>query len=108
MSIESTGKGQYTVVDAPSEVDIASSNTLRSDIERAISTNPWVIVDLTRVEFIDSTGLSALLACHNLATQYGGKLVLVGPSERTQKLLHITQLDAVLEIYPTAESVPNP
>lgn len=91
---------------APAEVDIASSNTLRADIERELSSNPWVIVDLSQVEFIDSTGLSALLSCHHLADQYGGNLVVVGPSDRTRRLLGITQLDSMLEIYPTAEDVP--
>lgn len=107
MSTDFTGKRTYVTVAAPREVDIATSNSLRSDIERGISSNGWVIVDLTPVEFIDSTGLSALLACHHLAEQYGGRLVLVGPNERTQKLLHITQLDSLLQIYPSTEAIPE-
>ena len=35
-------------------MDIATSNSLRSDIERGISSNGWVIVDLTPVEFIEN------------------------------------------------------
>lgn len=108
MSLESNGRPAYTTVVAPTEVDIASSNTLRADIEEAIKGSGWVIVDLSAVEFIDSTGLSALLAGHQMAEQYGGNLVVVAPNERTSKLLHITQLDALLQTYPTIEDVPTP
>jgi len=108
MSTESPRKRAYTTVVAPPEVDIASSNSLRTEIESAIAGNAWVIVDLSGLEFIDSTGLGTLLSCHHRADQYGGNLVLVGPNERTRKLLRITQLDAMLEIYPSAEDVPQP
>jgi len=107
MTIDEAGKREYTVVVAPAEVDIASSNALRDDLERAMQVNPWVIVDLSSVVFIDSTGLGAILSAHHLAEQYGGTLVVVGPDERTKKLLTITQLDRVLDIYPTVEDVPG-
>lgn len=108
MTLDSTGKHVYTTVVAPAEVDIASSNTLREDIEEAVRATGWVIVDLSVVEFIDSTGLSALLAGHQLAEQYGGKLAVVAPNERTSRLFEITQLDQLLEVYPTVDEVPDP
>jgi anti-sigma B factor antagonist len=108
MTLDSTGKRAYTTVVASKEVDIASSNTLRTDLEQAIKANACVAVDLSHVGFIDSTGLSALLASHNLAEQYGGSLVVLGPDERTLKLLRITQLDQVLHIYATLDDIPEP
>ena len=108
MTLDSTAKRTYVTVTAPAEVDMASSNTLRDEIEFAIKANPWVIVDLSPVEFIDSTGLSALVVSRTLAEHYGGHLALVGPGDRTLRMLHLTQLDKVFDIYPTPESVPSP
>jgi anti-sigma B factor antagonist len=85
-----------------------TSAALRYDIARATLDTAWVIVDLSAVEFIDSSGLSVLMWGRRQAMQRDGELVLVGPGRRTRKMLRITQLDTVFDIYPTAKSVPPP
>jgi anti-sigma B factor antagonist len=60
-----------------------------------------VVVDLSWLSFIDSTGLGALVAGRNEAQQGGATLRLVCKSERMLKLFRITGLDAVFDIYAT-------
>jgi anti-sigma B factor antagonist len=110
MTIESTpvSPPTYATVVAPAEVDLATSAALHDDIEHAMRESAWVIVDLSAVEFIDSSALSVLIRGRKLALERDGNLVLVGSAERTHKMLRITQLDRVFDLYPTADLVPPP
>ena len=55
-------------------------------------------VTLTGLEFIDSSGLSALIGVHQDADARGGRLTLVSPHERVVRLLHVTGLGDVFEV----------
>jgi anti-sigma B factor antagonist len=58
-----------------------------------------LIVDLTAVEFCDSSGLSALLIAERQMRQNGGKVKLVGVHKKVLSLLKISQLDKVFELH---------
>lgn len=62
-----------------------------------------MIVDLSEVKYIDSSGLSALLVGNRVFTEAGGSFILSGVSDHAMKLITISQLDKVLEILPTVE-----
>jgi anti-anti-sigma factor len=58
-----------------------------------------VIVDLSKVDHFGSLFLAFLIRCHALAKKQGGRLVLVGASNRARELLRLTALDTLWEIY---------
>ncbi|MCB0515210.1 MAG: STAS domain-containing protein [Chitinophagales bacterium] len=60
-----------------------------------------IILDLSAVEFIDSSGLSAILVGHRACKEQGGVLVLTGINPAIERLLHISQLQSVLVIIPS-------
>lgn len=60
-----------------------------------------LICDLSEVQFIDSSGLSALLIGHRLCKDSKGTFVLTGCGESTIKLIKISQLDTILNVVPT-------
>jgi anti-anti-sigma factor len=62
-----------------------------------------VLVDFTKIDYIDSTGIGELVGFLRRFASENRKLVLVVPSERLQKLLHLAQLDGVFKIYPTED-----
>lgn len=62
-----------------------------------------IIVDLSEVKYIDSSGLSALLVGNRIFTEAGGIFILSGVSDHAMKLIKISQLDKVLNIVPTVE-----
>ena len=74
----------------------ALENVLKNE-----STN--VIVDFTKIDYIDSTGIGELVGYLGKFTTQNRKLVLVNPSERIMKLLKLAKLDAVFKIYGTEE-----
>lgn len=62
-----------------------------------------IILDLSEVNYTDSSGLSSLLVGNRTIQQEGGIFVLASLSEHTMKLIKISQLDGVLNILPTIE-----
>jgi len=62
-----------------------------------------LILDLQKVRYVDSSGLSAILVAHRLAGDASGYLVLAGLSEHVTKLINISRLDSVLNIAPSIE-----
>ncbi|MFM8492198.1 MAG: STAS domain-containing protein [Bacteroidota bacterium] len=59
-----------------------------------------MLLDLTAVSYIDSSGLSALLVANRLCAGSGGKLVLTGLTPFVTGLLQIARLDALLQGAP--------
>jgi len=84
------------------EVDIASSEVLADAIRTAIK--KWsvaeVVVDLDQVTFLDSTGISVLVAGYNLAADYGVAYFVVNPHDLVRRTLHITGVLATLSEEP--------
>ncbi len=62
-----------------------------------------LILDLSPVKYVDSSGLSAILVANRLCENSRGMLVVAAPSEHVTKLLKISRLDAVLNILPSVE-----
>lgn len=60
---------------------------------------PRVAVDLAEVEFIDSSGLGALVACLKSARQAGGDLRIASPSAQVLMVLRLSNIDRILRPY---------
>lgn len=60
-----------------------------------------IILDLGRVSFIDSSGLSAILVANRLCKENNGTLVLTKLHPNVSRLIKISQLDTILNILPT-------
>lgn len=63
-----------------------------------------VILELSGVHFIDSSGLGGVIAGLKMARQAGGDLRLVAPGQQVMMILKLTNLDQILSVYPTVES----
>lgn len=62
-----------------------------------------VILDLSQVKYIDSSGLSALLVGNRIFSENSGIFVICNIGEHVMKLISISQLDKVLDLLPTME-----
>lgn len=62
-----------------------------------------LILDLTHVSIIDSSGLSAILIGNRVCKEAGGTFVLIGVEGHVRKLIEISQLQNVLNIVPTLD-----
>ncbi len=62
-----------------------------------------IILDLSEVSFVDSSGLSAILIGNRLCKNVNGTFVVTRLNEYVAKLVKISQLDSILNILPTIE-----
>jgi anti-sigma B factor antagonist len=75
---------------------------LRDRLIQAIDAgHPSIVVDLSHLAFIDSTGLGALVAARNHADESDATIRLVCASDRVLKLFRITGLDGVFSLFET-------
>jgi anti-sigma B factor antagonist len=85
-------------------LDIATSPTVRAALTEASERSSHrLIVDLTRVDFLDSTGLGALIGGQRRAKEFGGEVRLVAKEGQILRLLRITGLLKVFAVYSTLE-----
>jgi anti-sigma B factor antagonist len=64
-----------------------------------------LVLDLGKLEFIDSSGLGSLVAVNSTLLKQGRGLTLAAVPENLYGLLRITNLDRILKIVPTADDV---
>jgi anti-sigma B factor antagonist len=94
-----------TVLEIGGEIDVYTAPLLRERlIELAAAGSNQVVVDLSRVEFLDSTALGVLAGAHRRLRASAGSLTLVCPHERILKIFRITGLDSVFDIYDSVDA----
>lgn len=85
-------------------LDIATSPTVRAALlDSAQRGQHRIVVDLSRLDFIDSTGLGALIGSQRRAKENRGEVRLVVREGQILRLLRITGLLAVFGVYPTLD-----
>jgi len=62
-----------------------------------------VVIDLSRVKWLNSQGLGILMACYTSLSRVEGKLRLAGVTDKVKSLLMITQLLNIFDTYETAD-----
>ena len=92
--------------EAPATVRLAGEQDIatRHDVHlvfQQVRANPRVIVDLTRVHYVDSTVIDELFRAEKRASALGGKLVIVARNQRLIRLLSIAGLTARTPIVDT-------
>jgi anti-sigma B factor antagonist len=92
----------HVVVTPAGELDLAVQIDLIEAYQHAIAlqAEPRIVVDLSRVTFMDPTALGTLVAAMKKVKARGGTLSVVGASDRIARLFHITELDTVVPLCP--------
>lgn len=80
------------------DVDIAVKDELRAQLDAAAEQSDTVDIDLSKVDYADSTALGLIIALRNRLRERGGSVRLVSPSERVRKLLNYAGLEQAFEI----------
>lgn len=62
-----------------------------------------LIFDMSKIKYVDSSGLSAILAANRMAKEVNGFMALAAVSDHVIKLMNITKLDAVFNMLPTRD-----
>jgi anti-sigma B factor antagonist len=87
------------------ELDMSNSSELRRRVERALREGRHhVVIDLDRLTHMDSSGLAALIDCHQLAEARGGRFALVITSESVRRTVEVRGLDRLFTILPSIDA----
>ena len=85
------------VVAAPEEIDITNAEALRAALfQAAANGHDTLVVDMTRTQFCDSSGLHTLIAAHRRAGAEGREVLLVIPSTAVLRVYALTGMDKVI------------
>lgn len=76
---------------------------LRDTLKRALATSKHIVLDLSGVNYIDSSGLGTLVGVYSSARSVGADIKLAGLNQRLHDLLQITKLVTVFEVYNTVK-----
>ena len=94
-----------TVVTVSGEIDLATQGQLRARLnELVVAGHVDLVLDLSGVTFVDSTGLGALIGTRRRVHAFHGSLALVIPNESVMKVFTITGLEKVFAIHDTLDA----
>jgi anti-sigma B factor antagonist len=105
LSIHVHVSGGMHVFELIGSLDIATAPTVRAALLEASERGDHkLIVDLTKLEFLDSTGLGALIGGQRRAKEFDGDVRIVATEGQILRLLRITGLLKVFSVYPTLDA----
>jgi anti-sigma B factor antagonist len=106
LELEVDHKADWQVLTVRGEVDVTTTPRVRAQLISLLSEGtPQLVVDLEGVDFLDSSGLGALVAGLKLARSRSGELRIVCDRQRSvRKVLEVTGLERVLDRYDTVDA----
>lgn len=102
VTVEQLPKGVLLVVEG--QVDMHTSPELRGRLREALErkSSP-IVVDLTKVGFIDSSGLATLIEALQAVGKFGGRLRLCGLAPAVRNLFKLSNLISIFDIRESRE-----
>jgi anti-sigma B factor antagonist len=101
----------HIVVELRGELDLSSAPDVRGQLLATVAAHPGrgLIIDLSGVRFMDSTGLNVLLDAQQSAGQAGGTLSVAAPPKAAARVFQIAGMDVHLAIFHTvADAADSP
>jgi len=104
MAMKTESKNGLVVCRVEGEIDITRSPDLKKAFDKLISQKtPKIVVELSKVSYVDSSGLATLVGILKGMRSYGGRMKLAGMSQKVKSLFEITKLDKLFEIAASEE-----
>jgi anti-sigma B factor antagonist len=93
--------GDVTVVDAAGRITLGEGASVFRDLIRDLAAkgNKKILINLSDVSYIDSSGIGEMVSGFTTVTNHGGQLKLLGLTKRVKDLLQITKLYTVFEVF---------
>jgi len=96
--------GEVAVATIPvDELDASNAAELKRDIAPILEANTRLVIDLSPLHFVDSSGLGAMLSCLRQLSAKGGDLKLCGMSKQVRGLFELVRMHRIFDIFGTKE-----
>jgi anti-sigma B factor antagonist len=104
MELQERTKDGLVVLAPQGKLNLVTAPAVKARIDQLVkSGSTRVVVDLSDVGFIDSSGLGALIGSLKSARQAGGDVRIAGPGDQVRAVLKLTNLDRILTPYDSVE-----
>jgi anti-sigma B factor antagonist len=105
LEVDISRAGRAAVLDVRGELDAGSALSLAGPLtDIANDGDSHVVLDLSELSFMDSTGMSVLLNARRRLTRQGRHLVVVCPSGPVMRLFELTSLIDTLRVHPSKDA----
>jgi len=84
-------------------LDASNSEKLKKGMADTLESYNKVVIDMSRVEFVDSSGCGALLSCLRQLGDRGGDLKLCGVQKNVERLFELVRMNRIIDVYPSKE-----
>lgn len=101
MNVNTRQVGEVTILDLKGKITIGSGDVaLRNAIQEVINSGAQkILINMSDVSTIDSSGIGELVSAYTTATNRGAKLKLINLPSKVTDILTITQLITVFDVY---------
>lgn len=105
MQISIRRQDNVTIFDLSGDIDFAHSPGVRQSLLREIqeSRTPRVVINLSKVHYIDSSGVASLVEGLKASRDLGSRFILFGLSTAAREILQLSRLIKVFEVYENEE-----
>lgn len=102
MQLRETADGGLAVIILEGEIDLHQSPLLRAALQGHVrSATPALVLDLSAVTYVDSSGLATIVEYLRSAHQFGGRIALAGLGARVRTIFDLVRFGELLPIVPT-------
>jgi len=102
LNVEKAGGVAVVSVNAE-ELDLSNVEEFKREVSNVLAETPRVVLDLSRVQFVDSNGCGSILWLLKQVTTAGGDLRLCGVNKPVRTVFEMIRLHRICEILPTRE-----
>jgi anti-sigma B factor antagonist len=85
------------------DLDAGNVGDFRRDVSPVLEAHARLVLDLSRLRFVDSSGLGAFISCLRKVNAAGGDLKLCGMSKPVRAVFELVRMHRVFDIFPTRE-----
>lgn len=106
LNVDYSRVGDYLVIELEGEVDVYTAGKLRDAIKEKVEEGEYrIAVNLSRVAFLDSTGLGVLVGGRKRLNPHGGELSIICDNDKILRIFRITGLERIFAIYSDARDL---
>jgi anti-sigma B factor antagonist len=96
--------GVMVIIPAGPQLDASTADEFKDAITPILDANQQVLVDLSRLDFVDSSGLGAFLICLRHAQAQGGDMKLCSMLPQVRQLFELVRLHRLFHIFDTQDA----
>lgn len=105
MNVEFARSGSTLVAKLSGELDLLTAPSFRSQVDGALqeSASRNLVLELSKLSFVDSSGLGAILGRYKAVSQLGGRMLLVDPQPQVKRIFTLSGLFKIMDLAPSLE-----